>query len=540
MSVFNGMLAVLFVTSSLSVGLFTWFVRDLAEQFRWTCQPITGRHIHARAIPRLGGVALYCTFMPLWMLYCWATPFLGLQATPGCARYTQAVFVSATIMFAVGLLDDIWNLKAGIKLLFQILSGSYLYMNGISITGYDPLVRNHHYGVAISYIATVFWVLLVSNAINLIDGIDGLAAGGALFAAITILAMAIAGQQNLLAFASVALAGSLIGFLKFNSHPATIFMGDGGSLFLGSMLASLSLLGRHSTGHPPISLTIPIVALGFPIMETMLSVGRRLIRGNSIFVADRNHVHHRLLDTGFSQRQVVVVLYGVCVIFMLTSMVLMYPNPYSRTAVWIALGIMAVIGIGRLRYVEFDELAGLLRRVLHQKRVISHDVAFRADAARLARATSLDETCTILRHAVQGCGLCEFRLTIETHNLGLSSTDSSPVVFQWSDLESPPGTVSCSFSMHLQTDDVADIGKLVVNGHVANGQLLFEADVLILTLLPALSSAIVRIAQTREASLWRINDPSQIPLIEEVVPKATYVSVAARQGKQPVAATELF
>jgi UDP-GlcNAc:undecaprenyl-phosphate/decaprenyl-phosphate GlcNAc-1-phosphate transferase len=154
-SVFNAMLTVLFVTSILFAGVFTRLVRDLAEKFRWTCQPITGRHIHARAIPRLGGVALYCTFMPLWMLYCWATPFLGMKATPGYAGYAQAVFVSATIMFAVGLLDDIWNLKAGTKLLFQILSGTYLYINGISI-GSHPLVRDPHYRFAISYIATVF------------------------------------------------------------------------------------------------------------------------------------------------------------------------------------------------------------------------------------------------------------------------------------------------------------------------------------------------------------------------------------------------
>jgi UDP-GlcNAc:undecaprenyl-phosphate/decaprenyl-phosphate GlcNAc-1-phosphate transferase len=537
-SVFNAMLAVLFVTSILFAGVFTWLVRDLAEQFRWTCEPITGRHIHARAIPRLGGVAVYCTFMPLWMLYCWATPFLGVQATPGFASYAQAIFVSATIMFAVGLLDDIWNLKAGTKLLFQILSASYLYMNGISI-GSHLLVRDHHYQFAISYIATVFWVILISNAINLIDGIDGLAAGGALFATITILVMAIVGQQNLLAFASVALAGSLIGFLKFNSHPATIFMGDGGSLFLGSMLASLSLLGRHLTGHPPFSLTIPIVALGFPIMETLLSVGRRLIRGISIFLADRNHVHHRLLDMGLSQRQVVVVLYGVCAIFMSTSIVLMYPNPYSRTAVWIVLGVMAVMGIGRLGYAEFDELAAALWRTLHQRRVISHDVAFRVAAVSLAHATSLDESCAILKDAAEGCGLCEFHLTIETRNLGYHTTDSAPVIMQWSALKPRPEQATCSFSMHLQTDDVADIGKLIVKGDVGNGRLLFEADVLILILLPALSSAIVRIAQSRAVSLRRMDDPSHVSLIEEAAPKTAYAPMAARQAERPAVASEL-
>src|SRR6202023_4148786 len=172
-------------------------------------------------------------------------------------------------------------------------------------------------GWAIGLPITVLWVIGITNAFNLIDGLDGLAAGSALFSTLVVFVVAIFSGSSLVSLLTIALAGAILGFLRFNFNPATIFLGDCGSLFIGFILSALALEGATQKAPTVIAVAIPVVSFGLPILETTLSILRRLISGRPVFTADREHIHHKLLQHGLTHRQVVIVLYGVSAVFAL-------------------------------------------------------------------------------------------------------------------------------------------------------------------------------------------------------------------------------
>src|SRR6478735_6018304 len=271
-----------------------------------------GRHVHGRTVPRLGGLGL---------MVAWAAPVIGLslrdpmisRAIHGHRLQMVAIVVSAVVVCAVGAFDDARGVRPLFKLGAQVLLACFAFACGIHIQAIElPVVGYLSMGV-FALPVTVVWIVGVTNAVNLIDGLDGLAAGVSFFAALTSFVIASISGSVPVAMMMAALMGALVGFLFFNFNPARIFMGDSGSYFLGFVLATTALAGGglQQKASTAVSLLLPILALGVPIFDTLFSMFRRVLERRPIFSADRGHVHHRLLDIGLTHRRAVIFLYGV-------------------------------------------------------------------------------------------------------------------------------------------------------------------------------------------------------------------------------------
>lgn len=280
------------------------------------------RKVHKKPIPRIGGLAIYAGFMASIIF---VVIKYGLDAE--MIRETFGLMLSGTLIVALGLVDDYKNLPAKIKLLGQICAaamlvlvfdvridfvtdpfGDYIYLDNFPIP---------HLAIPV----TMFWLVGLTNTVNLIDGLDGLAAGVAAIASFTILLVALEQGFILVAVMTAALAGAAVGFLKYNFNPAEIFMGDTGSMFLGFMLAGISVTGAVKS-VATIALVVPIFALGLPILDTTFAIVRRVRGGVPIFKPDKGHLHHRLLSVGFTQRQAVLLMYVISALFGLSAIAL--------------------------------------------------------------------------------------------------------------------------------------------------------------------------------------------------------------------------
>jgi len=267
-----------------------------------------GRHIHSRPIPRLGGLAMYAAF--------WITTL----ATQVWSENIWGLFIGSSIIVGVGIWDDIREIRPLYKLYCQIAAASVLIffdfsMNFISLPFIDGLINFERLGLsAIGVILMLFWVVGLVNTVNVSDGLDGLAAGICFIVAILLFWSADRINQVPAAHLTLALAGALLGFLFFNFPPARVFMGDSGSMFLGYIIGGISIMGLLKTATI-LGLVFPLLVLGMPVTDLTFAIIRRKLRGQSIAMADRGHLHHRLLDAGFTQRQAVLLMYGISACF---------------------------------------------------------------------------------------------------------------------------------------------------------------------------------------------------------------------------------
>ncbi len=332
------------------------------------------------------------------------------------------ILMPATLVFFAGVADDFLGLSPIWKIVVEVGSGYWLFHLGCRVALSDVVFRGTDYSTALSCALTIAWVVMLSNAFNLIDGLDGLAAGASIFPLLTFSAVALFHHNGQLAVASVILIGALLGFLRFNFNPATIFLGDSGSLFLGFMLSALSLAASQAKASTLLSLALPMVACGLPIAETLVSIVRRFLSGRPIFSADREHFHHRLLKLGFTHRQVVVLLFGVSGACSLMSVLLLFPKVEALILVGIVLGLLTLLGVSRLGYPEFDELGRVLLRVIEQKVVIAQNVKVRHIAGRIARATHWDDAVGVLRAGFQGSEFSALDLRIYQQDHGRDNT----------------------------------------------------------------------------------------------------------------------
>ncbi len=251
-----------------------------------------GRKVHRGRIPRSGGIALFVSFfLTLGLCHLYHTNVSEKLISD--AR-TVSFFLGAIVIFGAGLTDDIHRLNPKIKLLFQILAASIAFYGGIRIEGHDLLGKGIHYG-PLSYFITVCWFLLFINAVNLMDGLDGLASGVVLLASVALIGLLTFQGDLLTALYFVPLSGAVLGFLRYNFNPASIFMGDGGSYFLGYVIAAVSIMSSIK-GETSALVLIPLVGMGVPIFDTLLSPLRRFLVGSGLFQPDKSHIHHRLLD----------------------------------------------------------------------------------------------------------------------------------------------------------------------------------------------------------------------------------------------------
>lgn len=293
------------------------------------------RKVHKEPIPRMGGLAIYAAFV------------LAVLAGMHVNHEIAGLLAGGTVILIVGIIDDLKQLPAKVKLLGQIMAAAVLILFDIRI---DWITNPFGDMIYVDYLAiplTILWVVGLTNTVNLIDGLDGLAAGVSTIASITILLVAL--QQNFwtVAVLTAALAGSALGFLQHNFNPAKIFMGDTGSMFLGYMLAAVSILGTVKSAAT-IALIVPIMALGLPIMDTTFAIIRRYMSGRPIFKPDRGHLHHRLLDMGLTQKQAVLLMYVISGCLGLSAIALTEVNKVMGALIIIAILGAAFVGAKKI------------------------------------------------------------------------------------------------------------------------------------------------------------------------------------------------
>jgi UDP-GlcNAc:undecaprenyl-phosphate GlcNAc-1-phosphate transferase len=362
----------IFVVSLLACLLLTPLVEGWARRLKVVDHPSI-RKIHSQETPRGGGVAIYLSFLIASL----TTMALFPDALSAflSERHIAALIVGASLAFGLGLWDDLRRLKAPVKLAVQVAAALVAYYGGIQIENVTvPGSMGLHLGW-LSLPVTVFWFLLIINAMNLIDGLDGLAAGIAFFASLVLMILCLTGQKPLIALGLAALAGANLGFLRYNFNPASIFMGDSGSYFLGFMLAALSVLGPIKS-QAAAAILIPIIALGLPIVDVIFAPLRRFFFGHGPFEPDRDHLHHRLIRLGCNQRTAVFVLYGITVCMGALSLIMVHTNDKEASLLLMAIGAAAVLGIRKLGYLEYlalDKVFGWFKDItdafgLHRER----------------------------------------------------------------------------------------------------------------------------------------------------------------------------
>jgi UDP-N-acetylmuramyl pentapeptide phosphotransferase/UDP-N-acetylglucosamine-1-phosphate transferase len=329
---------------------------------------------------------------------------LGLFPT----RTLLSIFASGTIIFLLGLYDDLYIVGPYLKFGVQALAAFILYSGGVGVNRVDLFSPNHVLRASLGLPLTVVWILLITNAFNLIDGLDGLAAGSACFSTLVLFVTSLFVPNATVTLLAIVLAGVTLGFLRFNFYPASIFMGDSGSMFIGFMLAALALAGSEKA-PTMLAVAIPVIAFGFPIMDVALAVSRRLVSGKHLFAGDRDHIHHKLLDRGLSQRAAVLVLYAVTAGFALLSLVVLHD------AAMLALVLMIIfiglsLGVPYLGYAELSEVQGFVRRTVERKRSMSHNVQLRRAVQAMDSCSDVNVLCKILKDALQSTGFDGFRL----------------------------------------------------------------------------------------------------------------------------------
>jgi UDP-GlcNAc:undecaprenyl-phosphate GlcNAc-1-phosphate transferase len=349
----------------------------------WAVAPSSDRHIHCSSIPRLGGVAIFLSFITVLGILL-ATLILFQVPIDVPPKTVLFILVPGTLVFLVGLYDDFNPIRPHLKFAAQAVAGAMLFFGGFQIFQFPLLFGEHRFGW-LALPLTILWVLWITNAFNLIDGIDGLAAGSALFSTVVVFVVSLASANDLGSLLTIVLAGSILGFLRFNFNPATIFLGDCGSLFIGFMLSALSLAGAQKT-PTMVAVAIPIVSFGLPVLETVISVIRRYISGQPIFGADREHIHHKLLDRGLSQKQVVIILYGVSALCALLSLFLLYPSGPTVGTVLFVVGAGIWMGVQHLGYHEFFELKRMAQRTIDQKKIMRNNLSIRRAIRSLSKA----------------------------------------------------------------------------------------------------------------------------------------------------------
>ncbi len=388
----------IFFLSLLFSFVFTRYVRDFASRRGWVAVPSQERHLHATPLPRLGGVAIFLSFaLSMLAALVLAAYFPRLHAALP-PKTLLIILVPAFLVFLLGLYDDLYSVGPYCKFAVQAIAATMLFMGGLRILNIPVLFGEHDLPWFLGLPLTILWVVAITNAFNLIDGLDGLAAGSALFSTLVAFVVTLLSGYSLVSVMTIALAGAILGFLRYNFNPATIFLGDSGSLFIGFLLSALALAGAQKA-PTIVAVAIPVVSFGLPILETSLSILRRLISGRPVFTADREHIHHKLLQHGLTHRQVVIVLYGVSAVFALLSLFLLWPTGSSLGLVLAVLGIGIWIGVQRLGYLELGELGRVAQRTFEQRQIVINNLAIRRATEELKAARDCNQIRRILEAA---------------------------------------------------------------------------------------------------------------------------------------------
>lgn len=322
----------------------------------------------------------------------WPAAFLDTGLGP--------IAVGALVMFGVGLVDDVRTLRARTKFLLEVAVAAALCLAGLRL-GALSIGDGFHLALppALDVSLTILWFVGITNAFNLIDGHDGVAGGVALLALATISYAAVINGNEAVAFVALALSGGVLGFLLFNLPPASVFMGDAGSLFLGFSLAGLGLVAVRGGPDEAVPLMVPVLALGVPVLDTSLAIVRRFLRGDSFFRPDRGHIHHRLHDLGYPRTVVTLLMWGLAGLFSLVAVLLLTGDPLL-TAVGLTLAATAsLLAIRWLEAPEIAELGRAVQRAFVQRSTIRQNVRLRDAVELLNDSDTPEDLHGALEHA---------------------------------------------------------------------------------------------------------------------------------------------
>lgn len=386
--------------------ILTPIFRDIFRSYGIVDKPDRRRKVHAYPIPRVGGIPIAIAYVVA--LY----PFSDESRL--LAEYLPLAWKllpAAGLIFAVGLTDDLIGLKPWQKLLGQLAAGALAYWAGVRVAGVAGFLPNN---VWLSIPLTLFWLLACTNAFNLVDGLDGLAAGMGLVASLTMLIAALQAGNLQLAYASVPLVGALLAFLCFNFNPATVFLGDSGSMLIGFLLGSFGVVSAQKSATL-VGMTVPLLAVSIPLLDVSLTILRRFLRNQPIFAADRGHIHHRLLDRGLAPARAVLVLYLVCAAA--AAFALLLTHPYAGRfygPIILVVCIVAWVGIRQLRYAEF----GVASRLLfggELQRTLGGRIRLEMLAEKLGDAQSEEDCWHVLSASIDDFGFSAVELSLRGH-----------------------------------------------------------------------------------------------------------------------------
>ncbi len=318
----------------------TPFVKVIAQKIGAIDVP-DQRRVHTHPIPRMGGLAIFYGFL------------IGILCFAKVDTQLRGILIGSLIIVALGIVDDVKQLGAKIKFVTQILVACIVVFHGVVIEFLSvPTIFNPSGYIELGIFSipfTIIWIVGVTNAVNLIDGLDGLAVGVSSIATFSLFFIAILAGEMQVALLTAALAGGCLGFLPYNFNPAKIFMGDTGSTFLGYMLSVICIQGLFK-GYVVISFIIPFLILGLPIFDTLFAIVRRAWNKKPIMSADRGHLHHKLMDMGFSQKQTVAILYIVTSILALSAVVVLEIGAYTA-----AVFIVTIVAFAAFAYKTYSE-----------------------------------------------------------------------------------------------------------------------------------------------------------------------------------------
>jgi UDP-GlcNAc:undecaprenyl-phosphate GlcNAc-1-phosphate transferase len=452
-------LALFIMALALSSAL-TPLVRHLAVQWGILDRPDRPQKIHERPTPRLGGLAIYAAFLLALAALFLVENRVALHFRAQLSEVME-LLVPSTLVLLLGLYDDLRGANARIKFSAQAAAALLAYALGLQITRiWNPFGGTIELGW-LSLPLTLLWLVGVTNAFNLIDGLDGLSAGAALFATVTLLVAALFYDQPLMVILTVALAGAIAGFLRYNFAPATIFLGDSGSLFLGFLLGALAIEGSQKSATA-VAIAIPLVSFGLPILDTLWTLIRRALSRRPLFQGDLEHIHHMLLRRGLTRRQVVLLLYAACAGCGLFSLLFVNPQGKPLGVLLFVLGASVFFVIQSLGYPEFQELLHSLGRALRHHRILTRNIQWRRAIAALQQVESPDQLRAALAHLVEIGGLD----SVEVHwrGWGTLSISRSP----------SPDERAPMWSVRLPLSDGRGepVGELRVHGTMAADDLL--------------------------------------------------------------------
>lgn len=404
----------LFIFSMCVSLVLTPIIRRLSERFGLLDEPRDDRRVHRKAMSRLGGVAIFIAFIAALVPLAFHDNLLT-QVVRDHWPQLFAVLLPSTLVFLLGVYDDLRGASASFKFIGQGLAATIFFAMGGQIEALGvPFVGTVHLPLAVSFIITLLWVIGITNAFNLIDGVDGLAAGSALFASLVLVIISLWLGHPLVSVVTLVLSGALIGFLRYNFNPASIFLGDSGALFVGFTLATLSIESSQKASTA-IVVAIPILAFGLPVIDTGITILRRFLSGQPLLQGDKEHIHHMLLERGWSQRRVVLVLYGFSAFLGLLALLFLGNYGGPPTALLLSIiGTTVVFVVGRLRYHEVDEVRASMKRNLSDRRKrAANNIRIRRASRAMSKAMTVNDifkaVLIMLEHREFVCATVELR-----------------------------------------------------------------------------------------------------------------------------------